>query len=225
MRMSWLYFAVRSLRARLPVLIDLNVWSDDGIMNTLHCQNLQARLLEMKAGGLSEAERVHLGQCPACREFAQDVSAPGAALTAVAQQLQRQSPITLPAGLKNSVLQKMSPKLAAEERAAAPTPQAAEAGRNTPQRERDWSELLGTVLGQWRWRWAAACAALACIAIDPLKQREFPVHGKEAVAILRDRLRIEVHIRHMQHLLQSKFRSVVGVGLDGANAHPMASGV
>lgn len=134
-------------------------------MNTLHCQNLQARLLEMKAGGLSEAERVHLGQCPACREFAQDVSAPGAALTAVAQQLQRQSPITLPAGLKNSVLQKMSPKLAAEERAAAPTPQAAEAGRNTPQRERDWSELLGTVLGQWRWRWAAACAALACIAI------------------------------------------------------------
>ena len=63
------------------------------------------------------------------------------------------------------------------------------------------------------------------IRVDPLKQREFPVHGKEAVAILRDRLRIEVHIRHMQHLLQSKFRSVVGVGLDGANAHPMASGV
>lgn len=141
-------------------------------MNTLHCQNLQARLLEMKAGGLSEAERVHLGQCPACREFAQDVGAPGASLNAVAHQLQSQSPIVLPAALKNKVLQQMRQKLEAGELEAAAAPIINEASPQNARRAWNWTELLGRLLGQWRW--AAACATLACIAlmvVNTLNQR------------------------------------------------------
>lgn len=166
-------------------------------MNTLHCQDLQARLLELKAAGLSEAERAHLRECPACRDFAQDVIAPGTALTALAHQMQRQAPAILPPDLKNRVLGTIRQKLENEARDAAAASQAAQAPANggKPPREWTWGALLNGLTGHWQW--AAACALLLCVtAVSINTYQGRPIGRLEFASGLTSLIADSMHRRH-----------------------------
>ena len=61
------------------------------------------------------------------------------------------------------------------------------------------------------------------IRIQPRKQGQLPNCGQKTVTILRDSLVIEVDIARMEDFPEPQVISVIGLGLNGANSHPVVA--